>query len=330
TQSVYGDRSTENHLLFIDKLGRELVHVRAQRDKLMTAAHDLSYTIHQHLDVSVGGNEVRNVTVNRTTTIDGFETENLNSGQTRTVTTNGRKTTITGLVKDVIDGPVNYTQKGDRTITATGDRKFDLLNTDNMSVSQDGTWTFEKNLTENLKIAEHKIGDDADIKVKSISEEVKSSYYTRITSGNRLLKVDNYMLDSDSPWNVKSKSNDIMVDATKKFSFNAPNTKFKVEKNVLIAGLWSVNFDCTQWNDDVNMTTHVVASKIQIYTSSYRSETSIEVKLVGAYFAGGPLKSDFYAFGKIDKQMTKTKAKSPTVIAISGLMLINTVFRLHS
>ncbi len=305
TQSVHGDSSTENHFLFIDKIGRELVHVRAQRDKLMTAAHDLSYTIHNHLTVDVGGNEIRNVGSNRTTTVTGFETENLLSGQTRLVEANGRHTTITGLVKDEIEGAIDYEQEGKRTVNLTGTRNLTLTDTDEMEVTDDAIWNFNKNLRETLKRYDNTITGNAEIHTKYSSEKIKNHHTTTVSEGNRSLNVKNYKLISDKKWLVESQTADIELEGTGKVKLDTEKTYFDMKNTVHISGS-TVSFTCDNWNDDVFMTFHAVAFKKTNY-SSYKSTSGFEAKFVGGASAMGQFKLDFFAFLKLDLKKHETK-----------------------
>ncbi len=137
TQSVYGDSSTENHMLFIDQLGKELVDLRAQYDMIVNVLNDLmitvgnnrTETIGANLKTTVGATEERTVQSTRTTTINGLETGNYTASRVQTITgtqdtevTSNDTFKVGGNQKTTIDGNHEETITGNDTIKVTGAR----------------------------------------------------------------------------------------------------------------------------------------------------------------------------------------------------------------
>ena len=138
TQSVFGDSSTENHILFIDKLGQELVDLRAQYDMVVNILNNLDITvgnnrtehIKNNLKTKVDRTEERSVGGTRTTTIDGLETGNFNASRVETVT-GTQNTEVTSDDMFIVGGNqtteigANHTETigGNDTITVTGARE---------------------------------------------------------------------------------------------------------------------------------------------------------------------------------------------------------------
>lgn len=152
TQSIYGDNSTKNHLLFIDELGKEIVDLRAEHDMLVTVFNDLYIKAGNNLTTSVGVTEQRNVALTRTTTVGGVETETFKVGQKTEIPKGGRDTTITGPVIDKITGDVDYKQSGGSfKSTVEGDREFTLTGSDTFTIKNTSNWIFDKNLDETIK-----------------------------------------------------------------------------------------------------------------------------------------------------------------------------------
>lgn len=151
TQSIYGDNSTKNHLLFIDELGKEIVDLRAEHDMLVTVFNDLYIKAGNNLSTSVGATEQRNVAQTRTTTVGGVEKETFVSGQKTEIAKGGRDTTITGPVIDVITGDVDYKQEGGSfKSTVKGNREFTLTGPDTFTIDKKSNWTFDANLDETI------------------------------------------------------------------------------------------------------------------------------------------------------------------------------------
>lgn len=138
TQSVYGDSSTENHILFIDKLGQELVDLRAQFDMVVNVLNNLDITvgnnrtehIKNHLKTTVDSTEERTVHGTRTTTINGLETGDYTASRVQTITgTQDTKVTsddtfiVEGSQTTKISADHTETIGGNDTITVTGARE---------------------------------------------------------------------------------------------------------------------------------------------------------------------------------------------------------------
>src|SRR5690606_38283054 len=78
-----------NQMIFEDKLGQELVDMRAQLDMLLNVVRNLTVTVGSNLKTTVGETETRDVTGTRTTHIIGHEKETFDSGVQREITSGG-------------------------------------------------------------------------------------------------------------------------------------------------------------------------------------------------------------------------------------------------
>ncbi|WP_432784644.1 hypothetical protein AAEX37_01589 [Oligella sp. MSHR50489EDL] len=134
TQSVFGDSSTENHILFIDKLGQELVDLRAQ--------YDMVVNILNNLDITVGNNRTEHIKNNLKTTVDNTEERTVHS--TRTTTINGLETgnytasrvqTITGTQDTEVTSDDKFIVGGNQTTEITGDHTETITGNDTISVT---------------------------------------------------------------------------------------------------------------------------------------------------------------------------------------------------
>ncbi len=187
TQSVYGDRSTENHLLFIDDLGKEVVDLYSHYDMLFSIFNDLNITVHNLLDTDVGVDETRTVGGARTTTIGQRDEETFSEGLISKIN-GGRESLITGTVKDRITGEVDYRQTGSRVIEINGPRTLTIEGMDTQTITEDATWTKNDTFTRNIK-------DDWTFKVEQgvisnfndgVTSTIKNDFATTVTQGRRL------------------------------------------------------------------------------------------------------------------------------------------------
>ena len=127
SQSVKGDPSMANWLLFEDKLGAELAHMKAQLNMLMEINNDCNHHIGNNHTTTVGG--CQHVTVQSETHItrQGITNEQLNAAVKREINAN-YDTIINGVLKsdhfgDLIDqrtGAVVRKQIGSITNTVEG------------------------------------------------------------------------------------------------------------------------------------------------------------------------------------------------------------------
>lgn len=134
TQSVFGDSSTENHLLFVDKLGQELIDLRAQMDMMLNVLNNLTSTIggDRHETVTgnlttlvTNGNEIREVQKGtRTTMVDGLEKGTFKTGREEYVESGGQFTEISdGETHTVKTGTQKICiEEGNQEITVSGEQ----------------------------------------------------------------------------------------------------------------------------------------------------------------------------------------------------------------
>jgi len=121
SQSVYGDPTMCNKMIFDDTLGSELVHQRAQKDMCDEVVNNHDHTIGANYTVDVCGQysitagSLR-VHVKRTTdlTLDGQTTVNMGAYDR----------TIEGVVIKKTTGDVDTTTKGTLTATQDGMQKL--------------------------------------------------------------------------------------------------------------------------------------------------------------------------------------------------------------
>lgn len=85
TQSMPGTASEYNLLLFEDKAGEELVHVRSQKDLKMHALHDSIINIDNNQTEAVGNDEIFNVGHDRTKNIGNDEITDIVNNRTESV-----------------------------------------------------------------------------------------------------------------------------------------------------------------------------------------------------------------------------------------------------
>ncbi len=120
SQSVHGDPSMANWLLFEDRLGAELTHMRAQLNMLLESNNDCDHHIGNNHTTTVGG--CQHITVDRETHItrQGITNEELNAAVTRAI--NGDfKDSIVGEVTKNIQGSINRTHEGSNSNAHEGD-----------------------------------------------------------------------------------------------------------------------------------------------------------------------------------------------------------------
>lgn len=137
SHSVYGDPNMANMLIFEDKLGQELLHMKAQLDMLIEANRNLTVRVGNDLDTRVDNTEKHHVLSTRTVIIDGAEDETFNTGVTRNITSTGLKDTIADGVNTTVTGGNTYHLTGDNIVTVDGPETEHVTGSRNMTV--DGT-----------------------------------------------------------------------------------------------------------------------------------------------------------------------------------------------
>ena len=137
SHSVFGDPDMVNLLIFEDKLGEELMHLRAQLDMLIEVNRNLTVRVGNNLDTRVDNTEKHHVLSTRTVIIDGAEDETFNTGVTRNITSTGLKDTIADGVNTTVTGGNTYHLTGDNKVTVDGPETEHVAGSRNMTV--DGT-----------------------------------------------------------------------------------------------------------------------------------------------------------------------------------------------
>lgn len=120
SQSVHGDPSMANWLLFEDRMGAELAHMKAQLNMLLESNNDCDHHIGNNHKTTVGGCQHVTVTKETHITRQGITNEQLNDAVTRAI--NGDfKDSIIGEVTKNIEGSINRTHQGTNTNAHEGD-----------------------------------------------------------------------------------------------------------------------------------------------------------------------------------------------------------------
>src|SRR5690606_3489885 len=112
SQSVHGDPSTANWLLFEDKLGAELAHMKAQLNMLLEINNDCNHHIGNNHTTSVGGDQHLTVQKDSYITRQGITNEQLNAAVKREINAN---------YDTIIKGVLNSEHMGDLIDKRTGD-----------------------------------------------------------------------------------------------------------------------------------------------------------------------------------------------------------------
>lgn len=157
TQSEFGDASTENFLLFTDKLGQELIDLRAQYNMIVNVLNDLDITvgnnrteaIGSNLVTTVGATEERTVQSTRTTTINGLETGDYTASRVQTIT-GTQDTEVTSDDKFIVGGNQTTEITGDHTETITGNDTISVTGTRTETVTDAVTEHYESTYDETI------------------------------------------------------------------------------------------------------------------------------------------------------------------------------------
>ncbi len=138
SQSVFGDPSMRNQMIFEDKLGQELVDMRAQLDMLLTVVNDMTVNIGANLKTTVGATETRDVVGTRTTHVIGHEKETFDAGVNREITASGLADNIEGgAVTKILSGDNTFrVEGGNNTVYINGDEDYHV--TGKQTLTTDG------------------------------------------------------------------------------------------------------------------------------------------------------------------------------------------------
>ncbi len=196
SQSVHGDPSMANWLLFEDKLGAELAHMKAQLNMLLEINNDCDHHIGNDHRTTVGG--CQHVTVQNETHItrQGITNEQLNDAVNKQINANYTKI-VNGVIDsqhmgDLIDkrtGTVVRNQMGSITDTVEGDIVSDL--TGNKTKSQNG------NLKSTINgMIDEKINGNHNRVVDGASSTEYNGNTTTTTHGNRTGTVHGISTDT--------------------------------------------------------------------------------------------------------------------------------------
>jgi type VI secretion system secreted protein VgrG len=131
TQSMPGDNSQYNLLLFEDKGGEELVHIRAQKDYKLHALHDSTINIdHDQSEVvghdesfSVGNDRSKSIGHDETTEIGNDRTESV--GQNETISIGKDQSLSVGHDQQIHIQHSQTTRVDQDLITYTGNQRYD-------------------------------------------------------------------------------------------------------------------------------------------------------------------------------------------------------------
>ncbi len=222
SQSVFGDPSMRNQMIFEDRLGQELVDMRAQLNMLLTVVQDMQVDIGSNLKTTIGATETRDVTGTRTTHIVGHEKETFDAGVNRNITASGLDDTITGGAKTVIktgnnefrveagtntvyvnsdekhtiDGTLTQDVKGATTLNYKNTLERNVTETETVTVTGEATHNYESKFTSNHggKVLFDASGQDFEILCKKYSITTSSGEVKNVTSH----AVNNYKAGRDT------------------------------------------------------------------------------------------------------------------------------------
>ncbi len=152
SQSVFGDPSMRNQMIFEDKLGQELVDMRAQLDMLLNVVRNLTVTVGANLKTTVGETETRDVMGTRTTHIIGHEKETFDAGVNREITSAGLMDNIKGgaTTKILSGNNVFRVEDGTNTVYVNGQEDYHVTGLHNQTI--DGAETQKYNTSLNQTI----------------------------------------------------------------------------------------------------------------------------------------------------------------------------------
>lgn len=256
TQSVFGDSSTENHLLFIDKLGQELVDLRAQYDMVVNILNNLDITVgnnrHETIEndlttIVTSGNEVREVqSGTRTTIIQGLEKGTFNTGREIYVTSAGQKTEITdGEDHTVLNGGqrVNINGGGNRETTVTGEQKNTVTN----KVTNKFNQGIDETVTGGLAKYTHKQG--------YTHEVTAEDWKTDVPAGDAIFDAQNFKITATAdeititaPTKIKIQAKTVEIDS----SNDKETKKKKWDKGIDKYSTYVVALSATALKSDTN------------------------------------------------------------------------------
>ncbi|WP_144633489.1 type VI secretion system Vgr family protein [Bordetella genomosp. 13] len=183
SQSVHGDPSMSNRMIFDDKLGLELFHTRAQRNMLNDVVND-----HDH---HVGNNHCQNVGVDHTHTVGKNHTQTIGCNHTIEVGED-LKTTIKRMEERLVKAEqkitvmkdATQTFQGQFTKTVTGLEKRITEARQEITVQQAALHTYNTTLTQ-LVTANHDLKVQADQSTEVLGEmKIESGRFWKSVKGS--------------------------------------------------------------------------------------------------------------------------------------------------
>lgn len=224
TQSVFGDSSTENHILFIDKLGQELVDLRAQYDMIVNVLNNLDITvgnnrtehIKNNLKTTVDNTEERTVHSTRTTTINGLETGNYTASRVQTIT-GTQDTEVTSDDKFVVGGNQTTEIKSNHTETITGNDTISVTAAREETIDGGVTETYNTQYTQTINgpttrtikgaVTDTITGDVTDTITGNVTSTINGSLTDHVT-GTSTRNYDGVITDTlGASWDVTAAGN---------------------------------------------------------------------------------------------------------------------------
>lgn len=232
TRSVFGDAATENFLLFTDKLGEELIDMRAQMDMILNVLNDL--------DITVGNNRTEHIKNNLKTTIENTEERTVHS--TRTTTINGLETgnftasrvqTITGTQDTEVTSDDQLIVGGNQTTKIASNRNTTVQGEQSNTVEDAVTHTFNNGYTEtvNAALADHTHTSGYQHTVSG------GDWITNVTGETRFTSTGVMSVFSNSDINITAPASLIVLQATNVKS-ESSSTWWDTYKDKIIAGIF--------------------------------------------------------------------------------------------
>jgi len=168
TQSLPGGPDEFNLLSFEDKGGKELVHMKAQKDHLLHVLHDSDNNIDYDERTVVGNDRTETVHHDEDITIDNNRNEKV--GVDETIQIGNNRSEKVGVDEQIMIGNNQTLSIGKDRIEKVGNNEqISIANNRNVSIGKSESVTIGKNLTK-------KIGKNQKVKIKgNFSEMVSKS-----------------------------------------------------------------------------------------------------------------------------------------------------------
>jgi len=166
TQSLPGTPDQFNLLSFEDKGGKELVHMKAQKDHLLHVLHDSDNNIDHDERTVVGNDRTEHVKHNEDISIDNNRSEKV--GVDETISIGNNRSEDVGVNEQISIGNNQAITVGNNRVEKVGNNEqIEIGNNRNVSIGKNESVTIGKNLTKT-------IGKNQKVKIKGNFSETVS------------------------------------------------------------------------------------------------------------------------------------------------------------